>query len=385
MVHDVVLVHGKREEVTKDFYAQDRHGNVWYFGENTKELDRHGHVTSREGSFKAGRKGARPGLFFPANPRHGVGARQFFKGHAEDRFKVRSRHAKVSVPFVSTNRAVRTAERTRLEPHVARQQVLRARRRDRARGHRQGPHRAPRAGFLPPRLTAAAFTQRSSRSAITGFPSDSSGRSRSMTHRPSTPSGPRLPSMPWPWQWSWASSGRRCRDVDHEVGVSAGRRPGPSDPADFSANIDNHRWPMTFGGHWVYRVVDSPIGSLQHDMIKVTERDEDDRRRHRGPGRSRRRHRGRQAGRGDPRWYAQARGNVSYFGEHTIGYVARQAESTTAPGGRGRRGAARASPACASRGRHVLPRGVLQGRWPRMHGSSVSTAGADPTGRYATC
>ena len=119
VVHDVVLVHGRREEVTKDFYAQDRHGNVWYFGENTKELNRHGHVTSREGSFKAGRNGARPGLFFPAHPRHGVGARQeFFKGHAEDRFKVRSRHAKVSVPFVSTNRAVRTAERSPLEPNV---------------------------------------------------------------------------------------------------------------------------------------------------------------------------------------------------------------------------------------------------------------------------
>ena len=37
---------------------------------------------------------------------------------AEDRFKVRSRHAKASVPFVSTKRAVRTAERTPLEPKV---------------------------------------------------------------------------------------------------------------------------------------------------------------------------------------------------------------------------------------------------------------------------
>src|SRR5262245_14465507 len=41
VVHDVVIVHGRPEEVTNDFYAQDRHGNVWYFGEHTKELDRH--------------------------------------------------------------------------------------------------------------------------------------------------------------------------------------------------------------------------------------------------------------------------------------------------------------------------------------------------------
>ena len=46
VVHDVVRVHGRREEVTSDFYAQDRHRNVWYFGEATKELDRHGNTIS---------------------------------------------------------------------------------------------------------------------------------------------------------------------------------------------------------------------------------------------------------------------------------------------------------------------------------------------------
>ena len=69
VVHDVVRRHGKPREVTNDWYVQDRHGNVWYFGENTKELDRHGHVTSRDGSFKAGRNGARPGVLFPGHPR----------------------------------------------------------------------------------------------------------------------------------------------------------------------------------------------------------------------------------------------------------------------------------------------------------------------------
>jgi len=117
VVHDVVSVRGRPIEVTDDYYAQDRRGNVWYFGENTKELDHNGNVKSREGSFLAGRKGARAGLFFPADPHVGAEARQeFFKGHAEDHFKVIQRNAPVSVPFVTTDRAIRTKEWTPLEP-----------------------------------------------------------------------------------------------------------------------------------------------------------------------------------------------------------------------------------------------------------------------------
>jgi hypothetical protein len=117
VVHDVVYMHRKPREVTDDYYAQDRAGRVWYFGENTKELSPSGHVTSREGSFLAGKGGARPGVLFPAHPRPGVSGRQeFLKGHAEDHFKVLDRRANVSVPFVSTHNAVRTKEWTPLEP-----------------------------------------------------------------------------------------------------------------------------------------------------------------------------------------------------------------------------------------------------------------------------
>src|SRR5213080_1075742 len=37
VVSDIVTDHGKPTEVTKDWYAQDKHGNVWYFGEHTTE------------------------------------------------------------------------------------------------------------------------------------------------------------------------------------------------------------------------------------------------------------------------------------------------------------------------------------------------------------
>ena len=119
IVHDVVLRDKRRREVTNDWYAQDQHGNVWYFGENTKELDRHGHVTSREGSFKSGKNGARPGVLFPGHPRVGQTARQeYLKGHAEDHFKILDTSARVKSHYVSSRYAVETKEWTPLEPGI---------------------------------------------------------------------------------------------------------------------------------------------------------------------------------------------------------------------------------------------------------------------------
>lgn len=38
VVHDTVTVDGKPSEDTYDWFAQDRNGNVWYFGEDSKEF-----------------------------------------------------------------------------------------------------------------------------------------------------------------------------------------------------------------------------------------------------------------------------------------------------------------------------------------------------------
>jgi hypothetical protein len=119
VVHDVVSVKGRPEEVTDDFYAQDRHGNVWYFGEETKELNSQGKITSTEGSFQAGVNGARAGVLIPGTPEVGlVGRQEFRKGEAEDHFEVLDLKASVSVPFVSSRQALRTREWTPLEPGV---------------------------------------------------------------------------------------------------------------------------------------------------------------------------------------------------------------------------------------------------------------------------
>ena len=116
-VADRLYLAGRLEERTTDWYAQDRRGNVWYFGEATGELDRAGHVTSTEGSWLAGRSGAKAGIYMTARPTVGQSRLQeYYKGHAEDHFAVVSLRARVSVPYTTSNRALLTKEWTPLEP-----------------------------------------------------------------------------------------------------------------------------------------------------------------------------------------------------------------------------------------------------------------------------
>src|SRR6266516_8143536 len=100
VVSDLLYLRGRLEERTTDLYTQDSKGNVWYFGENTAELDRQGHVKNRSGSWRAGVNGAKPGIFMFARPRVGQSARQeYYKGQAEDHFQVLRLNATVRVPF----------------------------------------------------------------------------------------------------------------------------------------------------------------------------------------------------------------------------------------------------------------------------------------------
>src|SRR5689334_20942606 len=71
VVSDRLFSEGRLAERTTDWYSQDSHGNVWYVGEDTAELDASGRVTSREGSWRTGRDGARAGIFMFAEPRVG--------------------------------------------------------------------------------------------------------------------------------------------------------------------------------------------------------------------------------------------------------------------------------------------------------------------------
>jgi hypothetical protein len=116
-VEDRLYLRGRLEERTTDWYTQDAHGNVWYYGEATAELDAHGRVKNTEGSWQTGRGGAKPGIFMPAHPRVGEAHRQeFLKGQAEDHFRVLSLRAHVRSPYISSKHALLTKEWTPLEP-----------------------------------------------------------------------------------------------------------------------------------------------------------------------------------------------------------------------------------------------------------------------------
>ena len=117
VVNDVATHDGTLLEKTFDFYAQDKQGNVWYLGESTATLDTHRWAISTDGSWRAGVAGARAGIYMPAHPAPGViGRQEYFKGHAEDQFRILSLHAHVQTPAVSSSQALLTQETTRLEP-----------------------------------------------------------------------------------------------------------------------------------------------------------------------------------------------------------------------------------------------------------------------------
>jgi hypothetical protein len=103
-------------EGTYDWFAQDKEGHVWYFGEDTKEY-KNGKVVSTKGSWEAGVDGAKPGIIMQAHPKVGQTYRQeYYKGEAEDMAKVQRLNDSVTVPYGSFDHVLVTKEWTPLEP-----------------------------------------------------------------------------------------------------------------------------------------------------------------------------------------------------------------------------------------------------------------------------
>ena len=116
-VHDTVLTDGVLTEDTLDWFAQDKDGNVWYFGENTHELE-DGLITTIDGTFMAGLDSAKPGIVMKAHPAIGDFYRQEFAlANAEDYAETLSLTETVTVgnpPHTYTN-CLKSQETTPLE------------------------------------------------------------------------------------------------------------------------------------------------------------------------------------------------------------------------------------------------------------------------------
>jgi hypothetical protein len=118
VVRDTVTEDGEVTEDTKDWYAQDADGNVWYLGEDTAEFE-NGKVDSREGSFEAGVNGGLAGVIMPAEPAAGMEYRQeYYQGKAEDNGAVLAPGQQVETTAGHYGDALLTADSSTIEPDV---------------------------------------------------------------------------------------------------------------------------------------------------------------------------------------------------------------------------------------------------------------------------
>lgn len=114
VVHDVVALRGEVQEDSYDWYAQDKQGTVWYFGEATREFLGGGRV-SEEGSWEAGVNG-QPGIMLPGRLVPGPPYRQEYSpSRVEDMGQVVALNESVTVPYGSFTGCVRTKEWSMLE------------------------------------------------------------------------------------------------------------------------------------------------------------------------------------------------------------------------------------------------------------------------------
>ena len=119
VVHHLSYEEGILVEDTFDWFAQDKAGNVWYFGEDTKELDEKGNVISTEGSWEAGVNGAEPGIVMEANPKKGHQyAQESAPGVAEDMAQVTGFKDSLCVKYGCFKNVLVTREWSPLEPGV---------------------------------------------------------------------------------------------------------------------------------------------------------------------------------------------------------------------------------------------------------------------------
>ncbi len=115
-VRDTVRLNGSVKEDTVDWFAQDRAGNVWYFGENTAEYEGE-LITSISGSWEGGVEGGKPGIIMFAKPVVGKVYRQeLFLGEAEDAAEVLALNETVTVPAGTYTKCLKTEDFTPIAP-----------------------------------------------------------------------------------------------------------------------------------------------------------------------------------------------------------------------------------------------------------------------------
>lgn len=118
VVRDRVYLDGDLIEDTFDWYAQDNAGNVWYLGEDSREIE-DGVVVGTEGSWEWGVDDALPGIIMWADPATHIGEayrQEYYEDEAEDWGRVVAVGRSVTVPFGTFDGCIVTEEWNGLEP-----------------------------------------------------------------------------------------------------------------------------------------------------------------------------------------------------------------------------------------------------------------------------
>jgi hypothetical protein len=116
VVIETAAINGEVVEIAENWFAQDREGNVWYFGESTQEFD-HGKPGSTAGSWEAGVNDAKPGIIMRAHPNGGdTYFQEFAPDVAQDMATVIGTDRTVSILFGTYANVLLTKEWTPLEP-----------------------------------------------------------------------------------------------------------------------------------------------------------------------------------------------------------------------------------------------------------------------------
>ena len=110
-------LNGQLEEVSENWFAQDRQGNVWYFGEFSQSYE-NGLPSGSPGSWEAGVAGAKPGIIMRADPQQGdTYFQEFAPGVAEDQAQVKSTNETSTVLQGTHSQVLLVREWTSLEPN----------------------------------------------------------------------------------------------------------------------------------------------------------------------------------------------------------------------------------------------------------------------------
>jgi len=124
VVRDRVWEDDQLVEDTYDWYAQDKQGTVWYFGENASNYEG-GVFANHDGSWEAGVDKAKPGIVMQADPEEEDDPyrQEYLKGEAEDWAQVIDTDVSVKTKLGRYEDCIKTKEWTPLEPGIVEQKT----------------------------------------------------------------------------------------------------------------------------------------------------------------------------------------------------------------------------------------------------------------------